>query len=111
MNPSQTEIRHFVRAAKIVSAKQPGATLTGLLHDIIAGQFEANVTGGRSVVSVSIGGTQTEFTVAGSFTPEGIMALANHALDWLDTFPDPNNPDLRARPVKSIMPSFKDSPL
>jgi hypothetical protein len=109
--PTFTQVRHFVRAAKIVASKTAGITLTGILHDIIAGQFTANVQSGRSVVSVAIGGTQTEFAVSGDFTPEGIMSLANHALDWLETLPDPDNPDLRARPIKSILPSFSDAQL
>ena len=98
-------VRHFARAAQIY-AKANNSTLRAVLHGIILRQFSTNVVDGRAVVSVAVGGTQTTFDAAGHFTPEGLVSIASEALDWVGTFPDPDNPDFTAQRVKRLRVNF-----
>jgi hypothetical protein len=83
-----------------------GRTLTEVLQAILLQQFTANIVAGRTVLSVSAGGTQTEFAALGEFTPGGIVDLANRALDWAATFPDPNNPNFAPQVARRLRVSF-----
>jgi hypothetical protein len=86
----------FIRAA-VEEAKEQGTTPVALLLLIIRGKFRSEGSSGRVLVSTNDAGGTSSFQLAPGMGPADVMAMANRAIRWLESQPDPSNPSFAAR--------------
>lgn len=78
----------------ILKAKASGKTPTAVLEAVLLSRFNAELSNGKTIVSISEAGGTTSFQLPGNLSPDKIAMLINDALGWLEAQEDPNNPDL-----------------
>lgn len=103
---NQLLLNAFVRAA-VLHGASVDKTPRVVLQEIILGKFNSEATNGRTVVTVSEGGGTTSFTLPEGLGPSDVMAMAEEAIELLNTFATPDSPDLtQLRRVTRLRPCF-----
>lgn len=82
----------LVRALKLQLTG--GATLVSALEGIVSDTFTATVKNGQTILSTSEAGGSVTFTFDRSFTPTELAVMAEEALEWVSSLPDPESPPL-----------------
>jgi hypothetical protein len=98
----------FVRGAVLAgAASNPTKTPKEVLEAIVLARFKSEATNGRTLISSSESGGSTSFSAPAMLSPADVIALAERALQWLDTQTDPANPNLAGlRKVGRLRASF-----
>jgi hypothetical protein len=88
-------LKAFIRWA-VAEAQRlgPPATPKSVLEAILFGRFTTDVRNGKTVISTSEAGGSVTFSFSDSLSPSDIIAVAEQALEWLESQPDPDNPDM-----------------
>lgn len=99
-------MRAFVRAA-VKQASDEGRTPREVLEDIIVGRFKSEARNGRTIVSTSKGSSSVSYTIPDGLGPADVVMLAEEALEWVESQPNPDAPDLSGfRRVARLRASF-----
>lgn len=83
-----------------------GGTLVGALEAILASKWTAEVVNGRTLLSTSEAGGSVTFTFERGYTPAQLAVMAEEALEWLRSLPDPESPPLDVPRYTRIHPTF-----
>ncbi len=103
-----------VRTAQAAQSGDAGAnskvTPASVLEDIIVGRFETELSEGKTLISVNEANGAHSFAIIGGMTPADIVELAMESLVWLNSQPDPLNPQvIPAKRIKRLRASFKNA--
>jgi hypothetical protein len=86
---------------------QPAVTPTGVLESIVLGRFQADITQGKTLVRMTEAGGDAGFALMADMSPAEIVALAMEAITWIQTQPDPLNPNIYPpKRIKRLRVSF-----
>ena len=102
-------VRTAQAQAESATASADAKTLTpiGVLENIILGRFDSEIQNGKTLVSTNEAGGSASFTLMYDLTPSDIMELSMEAITWINSQPDPSNPDVYpARRIKRLRASF-----
>lgn len=104
-------LRAFLRGAKLRADELGETTPKAILESVILGKFKLEATNGRTVVSVGEAGGSTSFMIPQMLGPADVMALAEEAIEFLESLPDPENPNLSFRRIRRFRVSFSKATL
>lgn len=78
----------------VLKGKATGKTPVAVLEAVLLARFSSELSGGKTIISMSEAGGSTTFNIPGSFSPEKIAMLVSEAILWLKAQTDPEEPDL-----------------
>ncbi|MCA1996436.1 MAG: hypothetical protein LDL56_04310 [Armatimonadetes bacterium] len=81
-------------------------TLAQALEGLLTSKWSTAVINGTTVVATSEAGGNVSFTFERGYTPAELAVMAEEALEWLNTLPDPENPDLDLPRYSRVHPTF-----
>jgi hypothetical protein len=83
-----------------------GQTLVGALEALLTQKWSAQVVNGQTVLSTSEAGGSVTFTFDRVFTPAELAVMAEKALEWVKSLPDPEHPPLDVPRYNRIHTTF-----
>ena len=94
----------LIRALKLQLAG--GETLVGALNALVTSKWSASVVNGQTILSTSEAGGSVTFTFDRTYTPADLAAMAEEALEWVNTLVDSENPPLDVPRYNRLHPTF-----
>jgi hypothetical protein len=94
----------LVRALKLQLTGEQ--TLVGALEGLLTSKWTANVVNGQTVLTASEAGGTVTFTFERAYTPAELAVMAEEALEWVNTLPDPEHPPLDVPRYRRVHPTF-----
>lgn len=71
-----------------------GQTLVGALEALLVSNWSSTIVNGKTILTATEAGGSVTFTFDGAYTPAELAVMAEEALEWVNTSPDPENPPL-----------------
>lgn len=95
-------VEAFVRSAYIY-ARDNSTTAYAVLEQVLQSKFRWEVLNGRTVLSLSEGGSSTAWTIPEGLSPSDLMFLAHQGILWLEqTQDDPQAATLDLSPMRRV---------
>jgi hypothetical protein len=100
----EIEVRMVVRALQLQLTGD--LTLVGALHGLLTSKWTAQVVNGQTILSTAEAGGSVTFTFERAYTPAQLAVMAERALEWVNTLPDPEHPPLDVPRYTRLHPTF-----
>lgn len=102
MQFSSALLEAFVRSAYLYASAN-NTTAYDVLEQVLQSKFRWEVLNGRTVLSLSEGGSSTSWTIPEGLSPSDLMLLAHQGILWLEqTQADPRAGTLDLSPMRRV---------
>ena len=81
-------------------------TLVAALEGLVTSKWSSQVVNGQTILSTTEAGGSVTFTFERAYTPAELAVMAEEALEWVNTLPDPEHPPLDVPRYTRIHPTF-----
>ena len=81
-------------------------TLVAALEGLLTSKWACQVVNGQTILSTAEAGGSVVFTFERAYTPTELAVMAEEALEWVNTLPDPEHPPLDVPRYTRIHPTF-----
>jgi hypothetical protein len=98
------EVRMMIRALRLQLTGDQ--TLVGALEGLVTSKWSSQVVNGQTILSTTEAGGSVTFTFERAYTPAELAVMAEEALEWVNTLPDPEHPPLDVPRYTRIHPTF-----